>query len=137
MPAGENVIAVARVAVAALAALVIGGCGASPAYRSSHPREPEGGIRVVPASQVKGACQCDDDVDDVDDADEARPRSRSVEYVKIREWKAPVAVREFEAENPPRGDVPASYTTFPQLTLHQPIPSSTFRTSRWTGAYPR
>lgn len=143
MRAGENVIAVARIVVTALAALVIapviGGCGTSPAYRSSHPREPEGGIRVVPASQVKGTCQCDDDADDDDDgaADEARPRSRSVEYVKIREWKAPVAVREFEAENPPRGDVPASYTTFPQLTLHQPIPSSTFRTSRWTGAYPR
>lgn len=136
MRSGENVIAIARIALTVLAALALGGCGASPAYRSPRASLPEGGIRVVPASQVKGTCQCDDDVDD-DDLDEARPRSRSVEYVKLREWKAPVAVREFEAENPPRGDVPASYSRFPQLTLHQPIPSTTFRTSRWTGAYPR
>lgn len=136
MRSGENVIAIARVALTVLAALALGGCGASPAYRSPPASVPEGGIRVVPASQVKGTCQCDDDVDD-DALDDARPRSRSVEYVKLREWKAPVAVREFEAENPPRGDVPASYSRFPQLTLHQPIPSTTFRSSRWTGAYPR
>lgn len=119
MRAGEMIIGVAMLLV---------GCGTSPAYRNDA-RVPEGGIRVVPASQVKGTCQCDDDV--VDDDDEGQPRSKPVEYVKLREWQAPVAVQQFEAENPPRGNVAPTYTEFPKLTLHDPIPGPSYKV--WGG----
>lgn len=127
------------------AALLLVGCGTSPAYRS-HARVPEGGIRVVPASaegcgeRAPRTCQCDDDVVDDDDAD-GRPRSKPVEYVKIQQWQAPVAVQEFEAENPPRGNTPAKYTEFPQLTRHNPNPGPDYSVwggpTRWRSRYVR
>ncbi|MBS2014594.1 MAG: hypothetical protein JST00_17030 [Deltaproteobacteria bacterium] len=96
------------------------GCGPSPAY----PR-----ARGAATPSAAAACGCDDDDAD-DDDDEARPATKPVEYVKLHEWRAPSSVQEVEAVSPPRGDAPATYTTYPTLTLHEPIPGTTVRSMR-------
>jgi hypothetical protein len=119
------------------------GCGPSPAYHAhpaSHPGAralPPNAVRVVPADQVKGTCRCDDDDDDDDDDDATPARPKAVEYVKLDEWRPPPQVAELEAKIPARGAAPpTAINDFPQLTLHQPIGETTFRSRRWTGAYP-
>jgi hypothetical protein len=98
-------------------------CGPAP---GGPPRVPAGGVRVVPADRVKGTCRCDDDDDDTDDDDDA-PRRRPIEYVKLRDWQPPPQVVEIEMAVPARGEEPASFTTFPQLTLHQSIGNVGYR----------
>jgi|GEM_PF-1849760 len=136
MRAGEVSSTGVASAVVVAFALATTACGPSPAYTPA--RVPPNAVRVVPADQVKGTCVCDDredeELDDDDDDEPRRRRARPVEYVKIREWEPPAAVQDFEASNPPRGDAPATYTHFPKLTLHTPIPSSSFRSRTWLHA---
>jgi hypothetical protein len=142
MRVGEVLLRVAITLVSACSLACLVGCGPSPAYHAhpaSHPGAralPPNAVRVVPADQVKGTCHCDDDDDD-DDDDAAPPRPKPVEYVKLDEWRPPPQVVELEARIPARGAAPpVAINEFPKLTLHQPIGESTFRSRRWTGAYP-
>jgi hypothetical protein len=89
------------------------GCGPSP----MEPRYVE--VVPVPADRVVSACACDDD-----DEYELVLAPRPVEYVPLEAWQAPPAVQRFEASAPPRGPVPASYVSYPRLTLHEPIPDA-------------
>ena len=115
---------VAMVLSSSMLALVCSACGPAP---GTHARTPAGGVRVVPADQVKGTCRCDDDDDEYDIDVDAPPARRPIEYVKLSDWQPPPQVAEIEAAIPPRGDEPARFTTFPQLTLHRPIESSSYR----------
>ena len=114
-------------ALVSLASATLLGCG--PAPNATHPRHvrsslPAGAVRVVPADQVKGTCQCDDD-DLV--ADDDSPARKPTEYVKLRDWQPPPAVEELEASLAARGPEQQSFTTFPVLTLHQRIGDTTYR----------
>lgn len=106
-------------------------CGPLPGRRA---HLPEGGVRVVPAAQVKGTCQCDDDDDD-DDLAVDTPRRRTTEYVKLRDWQPPPQVVELEAALPPRGGEAARFTMFPRLTLHRPIDNTGYRRLGRTSNY--
>ena len=138
MRSAATALHLALVVVGAFASTALVGCGRSPAY-------PQRAVRVVPADQVKGTCACNDgdaqydgdDGDVVDDEDAPRPSpaARGVAYVKMREWRAPASVQDFEATNPSRGEQPQVYTRFPDLTLHQSIDQSTYRSWRWTQAH--
>ncbi|MBX3206722.1 MAG: hypothetical protein KF764_16755 [Labilithrix sp.] len=107
--------------VVSLGALAMG-CGRSPAM----PRTPTVMVRVDhPPSAVP--CDCEDD----DDDDDAAPRRRPpVEYVRLSEWRAPASAERAADEVTPRGPGTPSYLEFPSLTLHEPIPATTFGRSR-------
>jgi hypothetical protein len=96
------------------------GCGRSPAART-----PVTLVRV-PADQVQvvEACACDDDEDD------AAQAKRGVQYVPIDEWQPPNAVLRLEAKIKERGTAAPDYVKMPALTLHQPIPPTTFHGRR-------
>jgi hypothetical protein len=95
------------------------GCGRSPATPPRTPvkmmHAPDGHLVPVPT----------DDDDEDGDLIPVEPRqSRQVEYVPMQEWQAPNSVQTFEAQVVPRGNVSPSYTQFPKLTLHRPIPET-------------
>lgn len=115
-------LCVVALAVAAIAAGA--GCGPAP---GSEARVPAGGVRVVPAEQVKGTCHCDDDEYGAEEATSPRP---STTYVKLEEWQPSPQVVEVEASVPPRGNEPPQVTTFPALTRHAPIGETSFRPVR-------
>jgi len=112
------------VAVAVAVTAVATGCGPAP---GREPRVPAGGIRVVPAAQVVGSCQCDDDEYATDDATPPRP---ATQYVKLTDWQPPAQVAEVEASVPPRGAAPLTTATYPALTLHRPIDETKIRVFR-------
>lgn len=124
MRRGELIVEGALVLVVALASA---GCGRSPAYPRTHAR-----AYVVARGDAPPPCRCDeedDDDDDAEDADERTSRAKPVEYVKLDAWQPPPQVQELESKLPPRGDVPATYSQLPPLTLHQPIGETSLR--RW------
>lgn len=92
----------------ALAAIVISGCGPSPAMEPSTPAH---------ARRDVVACACDDALDD----DLAAARPKPVEYVRIDEWEPPPSVKAIEARIEPRGDEPPDYVDLPRLRLHREI----------------
>lgn len=116
---------VVMVVSASMLALMCSACGPAP---GNHPRIPAGNVRVVSADQVEGTCRCDyDDDDDEYDTDVYARARRPIEYVKLSDWQPPPQVAEVEAAIPPRGEEPARFTTFPQLTLHRPIENTGYR----------
>ncbi|MBX3186207.1 MAG: hypothetical protein KF819_04295 [Labilithrix sp.] len=98
--------------------LLFGSMACGPAPNARPANVPPNAVRVVPASQVKGTCLCDDD--EYDDVElEAAPR-RGVEYVKLDDWSTPNTVKEWEAAHPP-GSLGGASSPLPALTLHRPI----------------
>lgn len=113
-----------RLFLTVVATALAAGCAPAPGTEA---RVPAGGIRVVPADQVKGTCHCDDDEDGSDEATPPRP---STTYVKLHEWQPSPQVVEVEATVPPRGDEPPQFTKYPSLTRHSPIGETTVRPVR-------
>lgn len=109
-------------ASALVLAFATAACGASPAA----PARTAGAVEVVPvpADRVVQRCPSDDDEDEA-------PAPRGVEYVRLEDWQAPPSVAHLESQLPPRGAEPPAYTQFPRLTLHQSIPSTSFRATRY------
>ena len=106
-----------------LGALAIG-CGRSPAM----PRSSATMVRVENGRAV--TCDCGGDDDDDDDELTSRHRKPAVEYVHISEWQAPESAQRAASEVVPRGAGTPRYVEFPKLTLHKPIPETTFSSSR-------
>ena len=93
---------------ALVALLFTMGCGAS--RPNARPAE-------VPTSD----CHCDDDeAAQWLPENEAAPKS-AIAYVKLSDWAPPPQVRDVEAQVPPRGDAPPTFTEFPKLTLDHEI----------------
>ena len=69
-------------------------------------------------------CDCGGDEDDEDLT--SRRRKPAVEYVHISEWQAPESAQRAASEVVPRGAGTPTYVEFPKLTLHKPIPETTF-----------
>ena len=109
---------VVLVALVAFATLAIG-CGRSPAM----PRSSATMVRVENGRAVP--CDCGGDDDDDDDLT-SRRRKPGVEYVHISEWQAPESAQRAASEVVPRGAGTPTYVEFPKLTLHKPIPETTF-----------
>ena len=114
-----------RFFLALLASALAAGCGPAP---GSEARVPAGGVRVVPADQVKGTYHCDEE--DESGAEEATAPRPSTTYVKLQEWQPSPQVVEVEASVPPRGEEPPQITRYPSLTRHSPIGETTVRPVR-------
>ncbi|MDF2692683.1 MAG: hypothetical protein K0S65_1066 [Labilithrix sp.] len=78
-------------------------------------------VRVDAASFVS----CGSSDEDDDDVEVAPHRRAPVEYVRLSDWQPPPSAECAASEVTPRGDGAPTYTEFPKLTLHKPIPETT------------
>ena len=112
-----------RVIFGSLLVLILAACEGGPARPARGPRE---GVRVVPASDVKGTCDDDDEASQWLPEDAPPRTSEGVTYVRLTDWRPPPQVVELEARIPPRGDEPPASTHFPKLTLDREIGETRF-----------